>query len=143
MYGSDIDTEPEIDPVFSGNPIISDNPESSDEIDFFKSNLSPSPQKPKRKRLTKKVSKIVDRPESSDSEPENEISEKLHVKKLSLNEVASAIHNSDKSSMSEDEPQRSPTEPVQSGSVKIAESSDDDIKIVKKRRRAILESDSE
>lgn len=144
MYGSDVDTEPEPEQPPQRRP--SRYSESSDEIDLFKSTLNTS-SPPKRKKLTKRISKIPP-PQSSDSDDPN-LSQKLRVKKLSLEDVTALIDDNgqtdkvDLMSENEDEPVEIQPGNDNTGEQIDEDDSDDEIKIVKKRRRQILESDSD
>ena len=150
MYGSDIETEPETEPQPASQTSLnrsyrSNLASSSDEIDAFKSALQPTPPKKPRKKRTKKVVEIQDpNPKISDSDSdEKESPQKVHVsKKISADDVSAAINDdvSDKMSESDD--------PGPTGTQQNRENTSDSDEEMsnfprKKKRRVILDSDSD
>ena len=154
QYGSDIESEPEPEPVQVAQALES----SDDEINFFKKNLAatPSPdKKEKPKKPKKKRMKIAQRPETSGSENEEENpgsqeSPTKNLKNMSLEEepkvdspapVTSPVKRA--TLESSDEEDNGPKEPFPAAKESLNSDSDEEMDIRPRKRRAILDSDSD
>ena len=160
MFGSDVDTPDEMEGDANPSPTRSS---SSDEIDLFKKHLDneiEKPEKPKvkRRRLTKKATKVTQ--PVSDSSDEEIPTQSSRVKKLSLNEVEKAFEEeNDESEASSSQGGDAESSQVEQGSVTNPEgepesshipkgnesdSSEDDMQIRRKpKSKKILDSDSD